>query len=142
MAPELGVACCLLAAGIQPSGDDWLLDTVDADDVTNREFVYTFDPDTKASISGEEIKLAELVERFNNAEWCAAHDDHPIAYMRAFWNQLVHLRDTLRSRPPSIRMRKTYEDDEGSHTITAIIPPNMNADLKAEVLKRFEDAGE
>lgn len=140
-APELGLVCAALACGIPSSSEDWLLDVVEASDPTKREFVWTFDGETKATFAGEVVSLKQLSERFWSDDWCVANEDHPISYMRAFWNQLVHLRDSLRTRQPSIRMQKTYEDEEGTHTVTAIFSPCMSAEEKAEILQRFEEAG-
>jgi hypothetical protein len=141
MAKEFGIVCAALACGFPPSSESWLLDVVEAEDPTQREFVFTFDGDTKASFNGEVVSLKELSEHFWSDEWCRANDEHPISYMRSMWNQIVHLRDALRTRKPSVRMQKTYEDEHGSHTVTAIFSPDMPEEEKAEILQRYEEAG-
>jgi len=139
--PTFGLVCAALAIGLKPAQGNWLLDTLDGYDPTKRSFCWVFDPESKAPVAGELITLKELSRRWHDDAWLAAHDDHPIAYMQAMWSQMLGLRADLKGRKSDIRFEKKVEDAEGVHLHVAVITDGMTPEEKADIIRRFEEAG-
>ena len=140
--PALGLVAASLTSGIAFASDKPLLDTVEEiDGEAVRKFVWSFDGGRTAtfrpSFKEETIDLHEMGRRFNDAAWCAANADHPIAFMRAMFDQLCALRVRLREMKPLLKIVKS--GGAGSRSI-ALIPQDADPARKAELLAELDRA--
>lgn len=135
--PKLGQIALILACGGEYAGEKPFLDTVDGDQ--KRAFAFGFNDDVKFSIQGESISLKDLLERFSDAEWCEANPEHPISYMHAFWAQILDLRQQLKAMKPLMKLQRTEDDGEESHTYTALISQDASPEDKAKMMALFEE---
>lgn len=142
MADTLGIVAAALACDMEFSGPQCLLDTVEEGGVIKH--VWTFDGESAATFrvpqGTESVEFNEFVRRFKDEAWCMANADHPIAYLRAMWDQLTWLRSQLRERKPALKLQKVIEDGEETRTVTAIIPQDCPPEERAEYLRHFEEA--
>ena len=122
----------LIGAAIS-SGADFaskspLLDSID--EAGNRQVTWAMDGDKPIKFTPdfdeEEIDFAEFRGRFESLEWCSENESHPIAYLRAYRDQMNRLRDKLRTMKPMIRVQQGRR--------TALIPADASDAVKREIL--------
>jgi hypothetical protein len=122
-----GLIAAMLASGFKYASDKPLLDTIEEVDGTPRRSVtWSMDGSVKAAFNDETIDVAEFRKRFENRDWCQAHPEHPIAYLRAFNDALSWLRNQLKSLKPLMLIRKGRR--------FALIPQDADPIKKAELL--------
>ena len=143
-ADTLGIVAAARACGIQFSGPQSLLDTIEGDGKVKH--VWTFDGESEASFrlpngTTEKVEFNEFRRRFTDTAWCQANVDHPIAHLRAMWDQLTTLRNALRDRKPALKLQKVIDDGDTTRTVTVIIPQDATPEQRAEYLRSFEEAG-
>jgi hypothetical protein len=117
-----------LAAGADFASSKALHDSIDEEgkrQVTwsmNGDRLMRFSPD----FDEEEIEFAEFRRRFESSEWCEENPDHPIAFLRAYRDQMNRLRDKLRTMKPMARVKKGRR--------VALIPADTPAAKRQEIL--------
>ena len=131
-APLKSTNTTLIGAGIA-SGADFasaapLLDSIDGEG--KRQVTWAMDGDKPLhfvpDFDEEKIDFAEFRRRFESLEWCAENESHPIAYLRAYRDQMNRLRDKLRTMKPMIRVKQGRR--------TALIPADASDAVKREIL--------
>jgi hypothetical protein len=137
----LGLVAALRVCGISFLNQKPLLDTVEEKDgELERRFVWSFGGQATAlfrpAFPEETIELHEFAKRFNDAAWCQANADHPIAFLRAFSDELTNLRTTLKEMKPLL---KIVRGSSNSRSI-ALIPADTSAEEKERILNEMEAA--
>ncbi len=134
-----GLVAALRVCGIGFLNSKPLLDTVEEKDgELERRFVWSFGGQATALFRPvfpeESIELHEFARRFNDAAWCRAHADHPIAFLRAFSDELTNLRTTLKDMKPLLKIVR----GSGSSRSIALIPADTAPDEKERILHEME----
>lgn len=117
-----------LSAGADFASKEALTDSID--EAGKRQVTWAmngadnivFDPNFEA----ETIDFAEFRRRFESLEWCEENPDHPIAYLRAYRDQMNRLRDKLRDMKPMARIQKGKR--------VALVPADSSAAKREEIL--------
>jgi len=117
----------MLACGFKYASDKPLLDTIEEEEgAPKRSVTWSLDGSVKAAFKDETLDLIEFRRRFESRDWCLAHPDHPIAYLRAFSDALSSLRNELRAMKPLLLVRRGRR--------FALIPQDAAPEKKAELL--------
>jgi len=126
----LVAAACTSGAELSPHG---YLDTIEQglDGKPRRTVVWLLSDKeiTFSPFEGETISTQEMIRRWNDREWCAAHPDHPITYMRYYQGTLTQLRDAIREQTPTICVKKGGR--------AAYIPANATEEERQKLLSKL-----
>jgi hypothetical protein len=135
----LGLVAALRICGINFLNNKPLLDTIEEkDNALERRFVWSFGGQATATFrpafKDETIELHEFAKRFNDAAWCQANADHPIAFLRAFADELTNLRTELRDMKPLLKIVR----GSGQNRSIALIPSDTSPEEKERILNEME----
>ena len=61
---------------------------------------------TFGPVAAETISVNEARRRWQDLEWCAAHPDHPIAYLRFNRDNTNRMRDVLTKKRPHLKIAR------------------------------------
>jgi hypothetical protein len=125
------IAAACTAGGILSK--DGYLDTIEQglDGKPRRTVVWLME-DQEISFSAtqaESISTQEFIRRWHDREWCAAHPDHPIVFMRYYQQTLTQLRDAIRDQTPTIVVKRGGR--------AAYIPGKATESEKAALLSKL-----
>ena len=135
----LGLVAALRVCGIGFLNSKPLLDTVEeSGGELERRFVWSFGGQATATFrpafAEESIELHEFARRFNDAAWCQANADHPIAFLRAFSDELTNLRTELKDMKPLLKIVR----GSGQNRSIALIPADTSPEEKERILNEME----
>lgn len=82
--------------------------------------------DVKVEYGTEEVDFEEFRKRWLSIEWCRANAEHPIAYMRAFRDNVTKLKDWIKTQKPSVLIRRGKR--------VAVIHPDLPEARKNQIL--------
>lgn len=141
-APQFGAVIAALVSGVEFSSADCLIDMlVERDGAAREEFFFTFNADTQAtfepSFARETIGVKEIERRFLSAEWVKANPHHPIAYMRAFFDERNKRVAEIKNRP---RFEVVEERNTSGGTSRCFIPENATPEERAAILEDFRQS--
>lgn len=123
----LAVSCGLPLYGKHPLCD-WVEQNEQDPEKLDRKHVWTFQGNASTRFApdfGEEtIEFNELARRFSDDEWCKLNSQHPIAYARAFFDQLIILNEALKPLKPCLKVSKGLD--------FVLIPQDASAEQRAE----------
>lgn len=80
-------------------------------------------------VAGETISQAEFLKRWNDRKWLAENPDHPIAFIRAYQDNLTSLRDQIKQATPTIKITRGGR--------TAFIPANATEAERQKLLGKL-----
>lgn len=137
----LALVAALRVCGISFLNTKPLLDAVEEKDgELERRFVWSFGGQATAlfrpAFAEESIGLHEFAKRFNDAAWCRANADHPIAFLRAFADELTNLRTALKDMKPLLKIVR----GSGQNRSIALIPSDTSPEEKERILNEMEAA--
>lgn len=129
--PNTRIVAAALASGATFANDRPLIDAIESTpEGPKRTVTWCMSGDRSISFrpnfAEETLAFDQFRERFDSREWCEANPDHPIAYMRAFSEQMNRLRDRVKTMRPMLMVRKGRR--------TALIPSDCSEERKAEIL--------
>ena len=129
--PDTALIAAALISGAKLAGEKPLVDTVEEiDGDARRTATWSMDGGSemtfRPNFADETIDFAEFRKRFQDDVWCRANPDHPIAYLRAFADAFIDIREQLRGRKPAFLIRKGKR--------FAVIPQDAEPEKKQEIL--------
>ena len=77
-------------------------------------------------LGDEEIEFPEFKRRYESEEWCLAHSDHPIAFLKWAFRSHGELRNRIRELKPATLIRR------GNQQVT--LPHNINPQKREKLL--------
>lgn len=140
--PNTVLIAAAIACGLRFADERPFLHTLEPlpDGATRRKCIWTLDgsfaaPFRWVEIEGngrlvpreERVNFATFRARFEDPAWCRDHPDHPIAYVRAAFEQHKRFLDDLKTVPPHIVVR--FSDDR-----FALVPADATPEKRAEIL--------
>lgn len=124
------VIAAALSCGCKPAERAYSDTIEDTPDGPRRTVTWIMDGDAPAVFEPikerEEISFGEVVKRFNSRDWCLANPNHPISYLRAYYDNLNGLMDFVKKSTPSILIRR------GNKTV--VIPANCSPEIRDKML--------
>lgn len=109
--PTRGPLAAALCCGLKLYGEKPFCDYIEEiNGEPVRRHLWTFDGKSettfKPAFKEETIEFNEFARRFQSDEWCAANPHHPIAHMRAMWDQLAYIHAALKPLKPALKVTK------------------------------------
>lgn len=124
------VIAAALSCGCKPAEKAYSDTVEDTPHGPKRTVTWMMDGDSKAVFEPiperEELTFREVTKRFNDLNWCLANPNHPISYLRAYFDNLNGLVDFVKRSTPQMMIRK------GNKTV--VIPSNCDPELKSKLL--------
>ncbi len=133
-----GPLAAVLACGLPFADQRPLLDFVeDVNGELRRRHTWALDGSATVTFrlpgGPETIEANEVIRRFNDDDWCIQNPHHPLAYMRAMFDKLRDIQDTLKAMP-----EYPFRKVPGRGTSFALIPANATPEEKAAILAAME----
>jgi hypothetical protein len=119
-----------ISCGCKPAEKAYSYTVEETRNGLQRTVTWVMDGDAKAvfepAFEREELTFSEVAKRFADKAWCEANANHPIAYLRAFSDNLAQLTAFVKDHKPSVLIRR------GNRVAT--IAADASDEMKAKIL--------
>jgi hypothetical protein len=99
-----------VSCGCKPAEKAYSYTVEETKNGLQRTVTWIMDGDAKAvfepAFEREELTFSEVAKRFADRDWCEANANHPIAYLRAFSDNLAQLTAFVKEHKPSVLIRR------------------------------------
>jgi hypothetical protein len=127
------VIAAALSCGCKPAEKAYSDTVEDTPEGPKRVVTWIMDGDEKAVFEPiekrEELSFSEVRARFTDRQWCIANPNHPIAYIRAYYDNLNSLLDFVRQQKPMVLIRRGNK--------TAVIPADCSDERRQKILSQL-----
>lgn len=124
------VIAAALSCGCKPAEQAYSDTVEETPEGPKRVVTWIMDGDEKAVFEPiaerEELSFSEVRKRFVDRQWCIDHPNHPISYIRAYYDNLNSLLDFVRQQKPMVLIRRGNK--------TAVIPADVSDERRQKIL--------
>lgn len=124
------VIAAALSCGCKPAEQAYSDTVEETPEGMKRVVTWIMDGDAKAVFEPikerEELSFSEVRSRFVDRQWCIDNPNHPISYIRAYYDNLNSLLDFVRQQKPMVLIRRGNK--------TAVIPADVSDERRQKIL--------